>query len=46
MKDKLESYYLPCKKMYVQDITDKRSIVILRQFIRVHGYTLFTKKDT
>ena len=44
IKDKLESYYLPCKKTYVQDIGKKRCIVILRQFIRAHGYTLFSKE--
>lgn len=44
MKDLLESYYLPCKKMYVYDITEKRCIVILRQFIKSHGYTLISKE--
>ena len=44
MKDKLELYYLPCKKLYINDITEKRCIVILRQFIKVHGYTLISKE--
>ena len=44
MKDKLEDYYLPCKNMYVKDITEKRCIVILRQFIKVYGYTLISKE--
>jgi len=44
MRDKLEEYYLPCKSMYVKDITSKRCIVILRQFIRVHDYTLISKE--
>ena len=45
MKDTLEAYYLPCKaNNYINNITDKRCIVILRQFIRVHGYTLISKE--
>ena len=44
IKDQLESYYLPCKSMYISDITEKRSIVILRQFIKAHGYTLISKE--
>jgi len=44
MKDKLETYYLPCKSTYIEDITEKRCIVILRQFIKSHGYTLISKE--
>ncbi len=44
MKDKLETYYIPCKQLYIKDITEKRCIVILRQFIKVHGYTLISKE--
>jgi len=45
LRDRLETYYLPCKsKVYVKDITDKKCITILRQFIRVHGYTLISKE--
>jgi hypothetical protein len=45
MKDKLESYYLPCKsKVYINNITEKKCITILRQFIKVHGYTLISKE--
>jgi len=45
MKDTLEAYYLPCKaNNYINNITGKRCIVILRQFIRVHGYTLISKE--
>jgi len=45
MKDLLESYYLPCKaKNYMNNITEKRSITILRQFIKVHEYTLISKE--
>ena len=44
IKDVLETYYLPCKTLYIRDISDKRCIVILRQFIRVHGYALISKE--
>ena len=45
MKDKLEGYYLPCKaKDYMNNITEKRSITILRQFIKSHDYTLISKE--
>ena len=43
--DKLSEYYIDCKsKTYLTDITLKRCIVILRQFLRCHGYTLFSKE--
>jgi|TARA_B100000902_G_scaffold290754_1_gene277064 hypothetical protein len=45
MSDKLKEYYIDCKSnTYLKDITLKRSIVILRQFLRCHGYTLFSKE--
>ena len=45
MKDKLSTYYIPCKsKVYLQSITQKRCITILRQFIKIHGYTLISKE--
>ena len=45
LKDILETYYLPCKvKIYIDDITNKKCITILRQFIKIHGYTLISKE--
>lgn len=44
IKDKLREYYLPCKQTYIDNINEKRCIVILRQFIRVHGYALISKE--
>lgn len=44
IKDKLERYYLPCKRKYLDNIDSKRCITILRQFIKVHEYTLFSKE--
>ena len=43
--DTLESYYLPCKsKNYIENLTEKKCITLLRQFIKVHGYTLISKE--
>ena len=45
LKEKLKEYYIPCKaKTYLTEITLSRSIVILRQFLKCHGYTLFSKE--
>ena len=45
LKEKFKDYYIPCKsKTYLEDITIPRSIVILRQFLKCHGYTLFSKE--
>ena len=45
LNEKLENYYIPCKaKTYLEEITIPRSIVILRQFLKCHGYTLFSKE--
>ena len=39
------SYYLPCKaKIYLKNITIKRCIVILRHFLKINKYTLFSKE--
>lgn len=43
--DKLSSYYLPCKsRIYLSDINEKRCITVLRQFLKVHNYTLLYKE--
>ena len=40
---RLEEYYLPCKaKIYLKDSTEKKSITILRQFIKNYNYKLIT----
>jgi type IV secretory pathway VirB4 component len=45
MIDKLKEYYIPCKaNTYLKNITIPRSIVILRQFLKCHNYTLFSKE--
>ena len=43
--DELKRYYLPCKyKVYVNDITEQKCITILRQFLKLHNYTLISKE--
>lgn len=45
IKDDLEQYYLPCKyKIYYNDISIKRCIVILRQLLKLYNYTLLSKE--
>lgn len=45
IKDVLDTYYLPCKsRVYLNNITINRCITILKQFIKVHGYTLISKE--
>ena len=40
-KSELARYYIPCKaRIYLDIIDDKKSITILRQFIKTHGYTI------
>jgi len=41
----LKKYYLPCKyNTYLQNINEKKCITILRQFLKIHNYTLFSKE--
>ncbi len=39
--NELEDFYLPCKKkIYLKNITIKRAITILRQFVKVYNYNI------
>lgn len=39
LQDKLKEYYLPCKvKKYLNDLNEKKSITLLRQFIKIYDY--------
>lgn len=41
----LSKYYLPCKsKIYLNKLNEKKCITILRQFLKVHNYTLMSKE--
>ena len=43
LKNKLAEYYLPCKcKNYLEEINEKKSITILRQFIKIYNYKVST----
>ena len=43
--DRLKEYYIPCKaKVYLRNIDMKRCIVILRQFLKCHNFTLYSKE--
>jgi hypothetical protein len=43
--EKLREYYIPCKaKVYLKNIDIKRCIVILRQFLKCHNFTLYSKE--
>lgn len=45
LKAELEMYYLPCKsKIYLENMTEKRSITVLKQVLRLHGYFLLSKE--
>jgi len=42
---RLSSYYIPCKSSkYLTDINDKKSITVLRQFLKKNNYTLMSKE--
>ena len=41
----LEDYYLPCKKeKYLNNLTYKKSITLLRQFIKCYDYGVYSKE--
>ena len=47
LSDQLREYYLPCKsKVYLHDITDKKCITILRQFIKPLHYQCLGKEKS
>ena len=41
----LQEYYLPCKaKVYLNNITEKKCITILKQVLKLYGYVLLSKE--
>jgi hypothetical protein len=45
LKDVLEEAYIPCKgRVYLEDMSEKRSITVLKQILRVHGYYLLSSE--
>ena len=45
LKSQLEKYYLPCKaRTYLNGLTEKNVITILRQCTRIYGYRIVSKE--
>ena len=45
MKNILGEYYLPCKsRTYLNDLTNKNSITILRQIVKLYDYNVVSKE--
>jgi hypothetical protein len=45
MKHILEEYYLPCKfKLYLEDISEKKAITVLRQVLRLFDYHIASRE--
>lgn len=43
IKSQLEEYYLPCKaKIYLKNLNEKKVITILRQFVKIYNYKVFS----
>ena len=43
IKEQLEEYYLPCKaKIYLKNLNEKKVITILRQFVKIYNYKVFS----
>lgn len=43
--DKLKYYYIPCKrKVYFNDIDNKKIVTILRQTLKLYDYTIVSKE--
>lgn len=41
----LEEFYLPCKaRVYLEGLTEKRAITVLKQILRLHGYFLASRE--
>lgn len=45
IKKKLNDYYIPCKqKIYLNNITKKKTITILRQLLKLYNFNLNSKE--
>lgn len=41
----LREYYLPCKaRLYMEDMTDKKVLTVVKQVLRLHGYALQSRE--
>lgn len=45
LKESLIEYYLPCKaRTYLNDLNTKNAITILRQIVKLYGYTISSRE--
>lgn len=45
MKDEFEKYYLTCKyNKYIKNLNEKKSITLLRQFVKIMGYKIVSRE--
>ena len=45
IKEILDEYYLPCKsKLYLDDMTEKKAVTVLRQILRLFEYHIASKE--
>lgn len=41
----ISSYYIPCKaKLYLMDMTEKKAITMLKQILRLYGFSLLSRE--
>ena len=47
LKSKLEEYYIPCKsRIYLNGLTEKKVITILRQFVKNYNYKVISMEKS
>lgn len=44
IKNEFEKYYLVCKHKYINNLTEKKALTILRQLLRLYGFKLYSKE--
>lgn len=45
LKDQLAAYYIPCKsRLYLENLTEKRAITVLKQVLRLYNFCLWSKE--
>jgi hypothetical protein len=43
--DALREYYIPCKaRVYLDDVTEKKAITVLKQVLRLHDHVLIARE--
>lgn len=45
LKHELIAYYIPCKaRLYLENLTEKKAITVLKQLLRLHEHKLWSKE--